>query len=343
MSETVRIGMLSFAHGHAHAWAEAIAASPDAQLVGVWDDDPVRGHAAATRHATRFVPDLAALLAACDAVGVTSETVRHADLIEAAAAAGVHVLCEKPMATTLSDCDRIERAVVRAGVRYMQGFPKRFDPVSCALVDLVRRGELGEISLVRIRHGHYHGLDPAFQQEWFADPVRAGGGTLLDEGIHAADFLRWLLGDPSEVRAIVSNRRLGLAVDDTAIAVFSFASGAVAEIVTGWSMVAAESSVEVYGTQGSAIVSGIDLPSRDFATPPYVRLFRGGDGRRQWEDSPIIPSFKTVKFHQEVARQFVACLVDQREPPVGLIEGRASLAMILASYRAAATGRAQTI
>lgn len=343
MSEQIRFGILSFAHAHANPWAEAIVASPHAMLMGVWDDDPERGEAAAKRHATRFWPDLDALLAACDAVGITSETIRHADLAEAAAAAGVHILCEKPMATTLADCDRIARAVGAAGVRYMQSFPKRFDPVNRELIELVQRGDVGRVSLVRVRHAHYLGLDPDFRRRWFADPARGGGGALLDEGIHAADFLRWLLGDPVEVRAVTSHSVFDLPVEDVAIAAFSFPSGAIAEIVASWSMVAAESSIEVFGSSGTAVLSGVDLASRDFASPPYLRFFRDKREERRWEGSETTPSFTIGDFHQEVARQFIGCLCDGREPTVGLVEGRAALAMILTAYRAAETGQVQRL
>jgi predicted dehydrogenase len=164
MNDPVRFGILSFAHRtHATFWAKAITASNDAVLVGIWDDDLARGVAAARQFDVLFFPELNDLLRACDAIGIASETAKHVPLVEAAAAAGVHILLEKPMATTLDDCHRIERAVREAGVLFMQNFPKRFDPINQELVDLVRQGRIGEIGLVRIRHGHYHGLDPDFR------------------------------------------------------------------------------------------------------------------------------------------------------------------------------------
>lgn len=344
MSEVVRFGILSFAHDHAHAWAEAVNDTPEAALVSIWDDDVRRGRDAAARHGTRFQPDLSALLRGCDAVGITSETARHADLVEQAAAAGVHVLCEKPTATTIADCDRIARAIRAAGIVFMQNFPKRFDPVNRELVELVRREELGRIVLVRIRHGHAHGLDPTFRSRWYADPALGGGGTLIDEGIHAADFLRWLLGEPADVRATVSRRALGLPVEDTATATFTFASGAVAEVATGWTLLAAEQSVEVYGTAGVALLSGVDLASRDFATAPYLKVFRRGGADAAWEASPTVPFFQTGSFHQQGPRRFIAGLrAGEREPTVGLEDGRRALAMILAAYRAAGSGQTQPI
>jgi predicted dehydrogenase len=123
LTAPLRFGIVSFAHFHANFWAQAINDTERATLVGVWDDDVQRGQAAAEQHQTRFFPDLNALLAECDAVGITSETAKHAPLVETAAVVGVHVLLEKPMARTTAECARIVRAVNESGITFMQNFP----------------------------------------------------------------------------------------------------------------------------------------------------------------------------------------------------------------------------
>jgi len=343
VSAPIRFGLLSFAHYHAGFWAEAVADHPEARLAGVWDDDRSRGEAAAARHRTRYFAELGALLRECDAVGVTSETVRHADLVEEAARAGVHILCEKPMAATLADCDRIQRAVEASGVVFMQNFPKRFDPVNHELVNRVQRGDLGQVVLVRIRHGHDQGRRPEFLRQWFVDPRLSGGGTLLDEGVHAADFLLWLLGPPERVTAVTSNRALGLGVEDTAVALFAFPGGTLGEVATSWNFVAAEQSVEVYGIEGTALLSGVDLASRDFARPPHLKVFRRGGAAGAWEPSPAATTFGGPRFHQGGPRHFIECLRGGQRPRLGVEEGRRAVEMVLAAYRAAAGGRSEPV
>jgi predicted dehydrogenase len=338
----VRFGLLGVAHDHASFWALAINGSSDAVLAGIWDHDAGRGAGAASRHGTRFVADLAALLGDCDAVGITAETVHHAALTEAAAAAGVHVLCEKPMATTLEECERMERAVTRAGVTFVQNYPKRFDPAHQELVESVGRGDLGEVRLVRVRHGHDHGLDPAFWSRWYTDPALSGGGALLDEGVHAADLVRWLLGEPLAVWA-TTFRRADRPVEDGAIAVFTFESGARAEVTTGWVFAAAEQSVEVFGSAGTAVLSGVDLASRDFASPPYLRIFRRGDARGTWRGSRAIPDFVQGVTHQQGPRHLVECVRAGRPPLTGLADGRRALAMVRAAYRSAEHGALEPV
>ncbi|MDR7548799.1 MAG: Gfo/Idh/MocA family oxidoreductase [Armatimonadota bacterium] len=343
MSAPIRFGLAGFAHYHGEFWAQAVAAMPGARLIGIWDHDPLRGQDGAARHGVPYFGELDGLLRASDAVGVVTETARHADVIERAAAAGVHILCEKPMAATLAECDRIERAVAASGVVFMQNYPKRFDPVNHDLVARVQRGDLGRIVLVRIRHGHPHGSDPAFRHQWFTNPDLSGGGALLDEGVHAADFLQWVLGMPERVAAVVSREALGLPVEDTAAAVFMFSSGALAEVTTSWAFMAADHSVEVYGTEGTALLTGVDLASRDFAGPPYLKVFRRGGRRGVWEAAPVVPAFVGTEFHHGGPRHFIECLRDGRQPAVGIREGRRAVEMILAAYRAAAAGRSEPV
>ena len=143
MTAPIRIATLSFAHYHAVFWSEVFRDLPQAEFVGIWDEVPVRGRKAAETYRTKYWDDLEALLAACDAVAVCSETLAHRSLIERASKHGCHVLCEKPPATTLEDCDAIAQAVSQAGVTFMQSFPKRFDPVNHELRDLLAREAFG--------------------------------------------------------------------------------------------------------------------------------------------------------------------------------------------------------
>ena len=341
MNQPLRVALLSFAHYHANFWTEVFQASPLATLVGVWDDDIARGQAGAATHGAALNPDLNGLLAQCDAVAICSETVRHVELIERAAQAGCAILCEKPLAVSLAQCDRIARAVDAAGIAFMQSFPKRFDPVNHELKRILEAKELGRVGLVRVRHGHYYGLDPGFAASWHAEPHASGGGTLLDEGVHGADFLRWMFGEPVSVTAITSSAMLGLGVEDLAIATYRYADGMLAELTTSWSFVAADNSIEVYGDQGTALIGGVDLASKDFCSGGWLRTYSGGE--RRWRSSDIVPRFKAGDFHQQNARAFLDALARQAPPPITLADGRRALAMILAAYEAAASGRAVNI
>jgi myo-inositol 2-dehydrogenase / D-chiro-inositol 1-dehydrogenase len=336
MMSPLRIGILGFAHHHGNFWAEAFASHSEAVLARIWDGDTLRGLDAARRFRSIFCSDLTAAIRDVDVVAITSETFSHEALIEAAARLGKPILCEKPLAADMAQATRISGLLDKNPVFFMQSLPKRLDPVNHALRDLIGSGELGEIRLARVRHGHSHGLDPAFRSGWWTDPSRSGGGTLLDEGVHAADLLRWLFGDPLEVSAMIS-ASAGLEVEDAALATFRWANGMLAEIVTGWTMVAAETSIEVFGMAGTALVSGVDLASRGRRPEPGLHVCLSG-GDRFIRRGPE-PRFAAGGFHQAVATAFVDALVAGHPPPVTLAEGLGAQRMIEAAYRAARTGR----
>ena len=343
--------MVSFAMYHANFWVQALTASDDALLVGVWDDDPARGQAAAEQYGTEFWPSLEKLLAACDAITITSETAHHATYVEAAAAHGCHVLCEKPIATTMADCDRIEAAVTRSGITYMQSYPKRFDPVNSELKRLVDDGSLGRITFMRVRHGHYYGLMSGDQHSgWPLDPVLSGGGALLDEGCHGADLIRWILGEPSAVTAVISSSALGHAVEDLGAALFSYDDGRIAELASSITFAAGENSVEVWGTNGAALISGVDLASRDLTKGGYLKVSlltdetREDPTKRKWTVSEVVPRFQTTpQFHQQNPLRFLEALTTGKPAPNTIEDGRRSLQMILSAYEAARTGRSVRI
>lgn len=337
-----RIGIFSFAHYHANFWAEVFAQR--GLLSGIWDDDEARGREAAARFSVAYFSDPEALCQLSTAVAICSETARHPDLLERAVAHGLSVLIEKPLAISVAQGERMLRAVQgRRGV-FMQSFPKRLDPVSHWLKDIVDTRSLGRLSLVRIRHGHHYGLTESFRDRWYVQPALAGGGALLDEGVHGADLLAWLFGMPDNVSAVVSHAALGLPVEDLGIATFGFPSGLIAELTASFCFAAADTSIELYGSAGTALVSGVDLASRDISHENFVRICRRNPDQADgpapvWETVPITPRFKLGQFHQQSAIAFADSLAHGTPVPVTLEDGLRALRMVAAAYASASEGR----
>jgi len=332
----VRVGVLSFAHYHANFWSEVFAQR--GVLAGLWDDDIARGREAAARLGTTHHASLDELLRRCTAVAICSETSRHAELVEAAARQRLAVLCEKPLGVSLDDCGRIVRIVNEHRLFFMQSFPKRFDPATHRLREAVQGGELGRITLARIRHGHCYGLQPDFRERWYVQRALSGGGALLDEGVHAADLLAWLFGLPQSVVAQTSHEALRLEVEDLGIAVFRWPSGLIGEIASSFTFAAADTSVELYGTQGTLLLSGVDLASRDITQERYLRRYRIDQPDRQWETLDVIPRFKLGAFHQQNAIAFLGALENGEPSPIPVAAGLNAGRMIDAAYRAAQSG-----
>ena len=154
-------------------------------------EDAARGERYARQFGAALFPSYEALLAEGPAaVLVCSENSKHRRAVEMAAAAGAHVLCEKPLATTLEDGRAMMDACARAGVRLMTAFPMRFSAPLREIKDRLDAGELGQVLCCNATN---QAELPKRHREWFVDPELAGGGAVMDHTVHLADVLRWYL------------------------------------------------------------------------------------------------------------------------------------------------------
>jgi UDP-N-acetylglucosamine 3-dehydrogenase len=227
----VKLGMMSFAHMHAHSYAAAINALPGAELGCVADHDPERARSAAQTYSTKAADSYEDLLKQdVDAVVIASENIRHRELTEMAARAGKHVLCEKPLATTSADGRAMIEACRSAGVQLMTAFPCRFSPAAARLKQAVDDGQIGKVLGIR---GTNRGRCP---WGWFVDPAQSGGGAVIDHTVHVTDLMRWLLGtEVREVYAEISNRMYHQPFDDTGFLTMEFENGVFATLDSSWS------------------------------------------------------------------------------------------------------------
>ncbi len=228
----VRIGILSFAHMHAASYAQSIVMRPDTHLVGVADHDPERTQRMAQQLGVQAFESYEALLAApdLDAVVIGSENVRHRELTEMAASAGKHVLCEKPLATTVADGEAMIAACKNAGVQLMTAFPCRYSPVMLRMKAALESGDAGEIVAFR---GTNRGRNP---NGWFVDKALSGGGATIDHTVHVTDLMRWILRDEvKEVYAEISNGIGHQEFDDVGFLSLTFQNGVFGTLDASWS------------------------------------------------------------------------------------------------------------
>ena len=344
MNTPIGIGIVSFAHGHANLYCQRLATYDDVRLVACWDDDSARGSAAAEQYGMRYSPHLESLLddPAIHAVIVTCETNRHAEMVLAAARAGKHILCQKPMALTLADCDRMAAAVAQAGVSFMMAFQMRHDPSNQRIKELVASGAIGKVGMLRRRHCIPVLFNESFVNgptRWHIDPEQ-NMGMFMDDASHATDFIHWILGKPVSVMAEIENTLTDVAPDDTGVAIYRFAGGALAVLLNSSVTLAGENTTEVYGDQGVIIQNHDDLPSTNGPLPPHpIALKLYTRTRPEWEDLGIaIPSSHAERI-AAVPRAFVDCLRQEIDPPATAVDGRVSVEMVLGAYRSAQAER----
>lgn len=194
----MKIAVMSFAHLHATSYLRSLSQRSDVEVLTSDPDHRLRppdetgGASLAAELGVAYVGSYAELLAwGPDAVLVCSENARHRELVERAAGSGAHVLCEKPLATTLTDARAMIEACSTAGVHLMVAHPVRFSPAFLSLKAAYDAGMLGQVVAVT---GTNNGRLPTGTRAWFTDRELAGGGSLMDHTVHVADLLDCLFG-----------------------------------------------------------------------------------------------------------------------------------------------------
>jgi len=236
----VGIGVISFAHrAHAISYSSALSKMEGVSLIGIYDEDPGRGQQYANQFETTFYSKLEQLLGREDIQGVIicSPTSLHRHLVSAAAQAGKHILCEKPIATNMVDAQAMIAAVNSAGVLLQIPFVCRFYPMVQAARKLVQSGEIGRVLGVVGGNRGRPPLAPVYP-EWITDPVQAGGGALLDHSVHVTDAMRFIF--EAEVKSVFAEKSIfrapGLAVEDCGLISLTFQNGIIGTVDPSWSI-----------------------------------------------------------------------------------------------------------
>lgn len=259
----VRIAMLSKWHVHATDYARMINAYNDAEITCVWDEDAGRGAAWAKELGVDFEQDLNAILARedVDAVVVDTPTTAHKDVILKAVKAGKHIFTEKVLATTLEEAKEMEEAIGKADIKFCISYPQRITSHILYTKEVIDKGLLGKISLLRIRNAHGGASDNWLPSYWYSNR-EAGGGAMMDLGAHPNYQAAYFLGKPKRVAAMFNSIVGHGDVEDNAISVFEFENGAMAVLETGFVTPYAPWRLELMGAEGSLLIDGETLKIR---------------------------------------------------------------------------------
>lgn len=341
MAGTVRTGLIGCGK-IATIHAMALNLLDLAEFVACCDIDESRARSLADKYGVPHVfTDVRALVTSSlvDAVLVCTPHPAHAEAVVAAAEAGVHVLCEKPIAARLDDADRMIEACERAGVAFGVIFQRRFWPAAQRIRQAIDSGRLGTPILgdcsVRLwRPAEYFAADP-----WRGKWVTEGGGVLINQAVHAIDLLQWFMGPAVEVygRYATLRHQGYIDVEDTAVATVVFSSGGLATIqATTTCHPGFGFRVSIQGDKGGT-ASVWENPEgdqgyNDVWTVPGEESFRPV---WEWEDKGK-PGFPL--FHVRQIQDFLQAVLDGRAPAVTGAEARKSLEIILAIYQSSRTG-----
>ncbi len=340
----IRVGIVGTG-GIARAHAEGYGRFPDrCRVVAVADIFRDKAEA----FAQGLGPDVAAhgraeeLLARADIdlVAICTPPFEHAPLTVAALAAGKHVLVEKPMATSLEECDAMLAAARASGRMLGVVHQNRFRPEFARLKALVDGGVLGPLDLVAVNCLWWRGPD-YYNLWWRGTWEKEGGGALLNHAVHFVDLMVWLAGLPAEVSAVVARRAHDIEVEDLACAVLRFPGGAAGQFTGTVDAHLDTDRVEVCGRR--AAVSAVPWSVRAMADTG------NGFGRA---DAATVAEVEaaaaavTVPVHRGHAAQIdhvLAAIEQGGPPPVSGDDGRRAVEVVTAVYAAAATGHPCTL
>ena len=325
-------GLIGASRFAADQMVGAIRAQDASKIVTVMNSDPERGAAFAREHGIeRSCSRLDALLADpdVDAVYISTTPDLHCAQTVAAAEAGKHVLCEKPLALTVADAKRMVDACAAAGVQMATNHHLRNAISHRAIRDIVRQGRIGRILAARICWAF---VLPERYHSWRTRDLERGG-PIRDLGVHNADTLRFLLDDePVDVVAQSVNHGMTVeGVEDTAMSVVRFRGGALVQMFQTWVATYLESDIEIIGSEGSVRARDVMMPD----SPGSVVLqTSAGETTLELEHKPM---------YARGVRLFIRAMRGEGEAPCTGRDGVRSLALALAIREAAATGTRVTV
>jgi 1,5-anhydro-D-fructose reductase (1,5-anhydro-D-mannitol-forming) len=263
-SQTLGWGIVGLGRIAGTEIAPAIAASASGTLVSVVSRDQGRAEAFAREHdAATAHDDYAKMLAdpAVQAVYIATPNAQHAEQVIAAARAGKHVLCDKPLAVTVADAQRCVQECGLAGVGLGVTFQTRFYDGMAEAAALVRDGGIGRVVTAEAQIGTRGNLPKG----WRTDPALAGMGTLNNIGVHALDILRYLIGSEVADVAAMAGSEPGFEVDTTDLVLLRFRSGALAQMTASQAVPWPRDDIALYGTEGRVLAPNLSRPGRDSA------------------------------------------------------------------------------
>ena len=344
----LKTGIIGCGKG-AHLHAQALKNVPESLFTAVYSRTYAKAKAFADEYDVKAYSSIEemALDGGVEAVVICTPHPAHAEVAIKASEAGMHVLVEKPLASSLEDCDAMIRAAKENGVVLGTICQRRFYPASMRLKRALDDGKIGKpvlgtVNMLGWRDEVYYKSDP-WRGSWDGE----GGGVLVNQAPHQLDLLQWYMGPIDELFGYWANlNHPYIEVEDTALAVIKFKSGAMGNIVVSNSQnPALYGKVHVHGENGASVGVQTDggamfiAGMTTIAEPPINDLWtiRGEEHLlEKWktEDTVLFNKIDpTVYFHERQIEDFLQAVIEGRKPLIDDEEGRKTVEIFTAIYR----------
>ena len=343
--KTAILGCGKVGHTHANGYKRL----PEAELVAVCDVSLERALAYGEKYGVKAFDDFDQMIAntQIDLISICTPHPLHAEAIQKAAEAGVHVLTEKPLASDLHDCDLAIEACKRNNVKLGVISQRRLYPPVVRMKTAITKGKIdtpviASLTILGWRDQNYYQMDP-WRGTWKAE----GGGVLVNQTIHQLDLLLWLMGPIEELFGYWDNfNHPFVEVDDTAVAVMRFKSGAVGQILVSNSQKPGfYGKIQIHGSNGASVgaqteggspfIAGLTVevepPINDMWTVPGEESYLS---EWQVEDKKFATEIDTLTYyHQLQIEDFLIAIIEDRPPMVTGEDARSAVELFTAIYR----------
>lgn len=332
--------------------ARALAEIPGARVAGLVSRSPANAQSLLAETNTPACPVFATVEEAVRAPGVdvvviTTPSGAHLEPAVTAAAAGKHVVVEKPLEITGPRCERIIEACDQHGVKLCTIFPSRFADANVTLKAAVDAGKFGRLTLGEAANKWWRSQAYYDDGGWKGTQALDGGGALMNQAIHNVDLLLWLMGPAASVcglTATLAHERIE--VEDTAVAAIRFRSGALGVLTATTSVHPGyPKQIAVHGDKGSAVIEQEDVLKWDFApaTPDDAAVKERFAAKVGASGGAADPKAISHEGHRRQLADFVAAIRENRAPKVDGREGKRAVELICAVYESNRTGRVVTL
>lgn len=311
---------------HAQGWSET-----GAQIAGMVAETVEEARPLANKYHAKIYPDLTSMLKDVEVVDICTPTHLHYPMVMEAAAMGVHIVCEKPLAISVDQAAEMLTACREANVQLLVAHVVRFFPEYAQAKSAVEAGQIGRPGVIRLSRGSYRPKKPV--GNWFLDEAKSGG-ILMDLMIHDFDYARWIAGEVESVFAKKVSSGHPEAPLDYGLAILRHKDGALSHIAGAWAYPPPtfRTQLEIAGDAGL-----IEFDSAT-AAPIQSLLFRGGTGGAPDVGLPSSPLSESPYTTQ--IKEFHSALLDLRTPRVTAEDGLAAVQIAQAAIQSANTGLA---
>lgn len=236
-----------------------------------------------------------------DAVYIATPVFLHKEQTIFAVGNGKHILCEKPMAMNVAECDEMLAACRANNVKLGIAYYRHFYPILARIKEIIESGEIGKVSIAQINAFEYADLSPNHPRYWFLQKEKSGGGPMMDFGCHRLEVLNNLFGKISNIKSIVANVVFEREVEDTATTILQFESGICANLTVTHAAQEPQDTLHIFGTKGSIHVPVLNKNEL------HIKTENG-------ERTESHPTHSNI--HQPLIADFTEAVLNNKEPKV---------------------------